>query len=47
MFLKFHELHQIANRFVSLEIGHLHVVVIQLVHYFPVISIANSDYDNA
>jgi hypothetical protein len=44
MFLELYELHQISYRLVTLEICHLHVIVIQLVHYTPVVSITNSNH---
>jgi hypothetical protein len=47
MLLEFNELHQISNGLVTLEISHLHIVVIQLIHYAPVLTISNAYYDYA
>lgn len=47
VFLELHKLDQIPDGLVALEIPHLHIIVIEFVHGTPVISIANSNHDNA
>ena len=44
--LELNKLHQVPDCFVALEIRHLHVVIVQLMHYSPVVSISNSNHDD-
>jgi len=44
--LELNKLNQVPDSFVALEIGHLHIVIVQLVHYAPVISIADTNHDD-